>query len=108
MKVDSCVVFSPLLTPREYSFILNKLKWPLATQSISSDALNTWDKHQQKFIDLFKALIKLDERSFPMDSAIRNLGDPIILPLQLLLDPLRKRFKYHFSGDKKTNSKEKV
>lgn len=30
------------------------------------------------------------------------------MPVQIMLKPLRKRFKYHFCGNKQTNSLEKV
>lgn len=33
---------------------------------------------------------------------------PIILPIQIMLNPLQKRFKYHFTGNKQTNVLNKV
>ena len=39
---------------------------------------------------------------------VPGLLDPVMLLVQLLVEPLRKRFLYHFTGEKKTNSPEKV
>ena len=33
---------------------------------------------------------------------------PLIPPLEQLIQPLRKRFRYHFLGERRTNCKEKV
>ena len=43
----------------------------------------------------------------PVVSQITGLRPPI-LPLDLMLKPLRKRFRYHFYGKKQTNDLSKV
>ena len=37
-----------------------------------------------------------------------SLSEPLPLAVQALLEPLEKRFVYHFYGDKRTNAKDKV
>ena len=36
------------------------------------------------------------------------MDDSLPLPLEQLVQPLRKRFRYHFMGERRTNCKEKV
>ena len=82
------------------------------SSAISSKQTETWKKQEKKFAKLFDLLMKLDERDLsrsPLEGLrLTGLSEPIVLPLELLLAPLRKRFKYHFCGERKTNSKEKV
>ena len=101
-----------LIIYSDFSSVLSEIKWPFVSSAVSSNQTEIWRKHEKKFTKLFGLLVKLDEKNSsgsPLEGFRKtNLGEPIILPLELLLAPLRKRFKYHFSGDKKTNSKEKV
>lgn len=88
--------------------ILKELQWPFTTSAVSSKALEAWNKNKKRFIEVFDLLIDLDEGGFPTHSSTAVLGDSLLTPLELLVQPLRKRFKYHFFGERKTNSKEKV
>ena len=98
----------------DFSSVLTEIKWPFVSSAVSSKQAETWKRQEKKFAKLFSLLMKLDDTrassKMPLEEGYRetSLGDPIVLPLELLLSPLRKRFKYHFSGDRKTNSKEKV
>ena len=91
---------------------MKEIKWPFVSSAVSSKQAETWKKQEKKFSKLFGLLLKLDNRVSPRTLAEgfqkTSLGEPVVLPLELLLTPLRKRFRYHFTGDKKTNSKEKV
>jgi hypothetical protein len=97
---------------------LKEIKWPFVSSAVSSKQTEIWKKLEKKFTKLFSLLLKLSDKdteasSKPppqLEAGFRktSLRDPIILPLELLLAPLRKRFKYHFSGNRKTNSKDKV
>lgn len=88
--------------------ILKEFQWPFTTSAISSKALEAWNKSKKRFTEVFSLLIELDDRGFPVNEAAVQLNDPLLGPLELLVQPLRKRFKYHFFGERKTNSKEKV
>lgn len=48
-----------------------------------------------------------DTHLHPLIASIPNYQSPV-LPMMLLVEPLKKRFKYHFYGSKQTNSLEKV
>lgn len=43
----------------------------------------------------------------PLIESLPNYKKPV-LPIMLLVQPLKKRFQYHFYGNKQTNSLEKV
>lgn len=47
------------------------------------------------------------EQLHPKLSHMKGLHTPI-LPIQLMIKPLRRRFKYHFYGSKQTNDIGKV
>ena len=122
-----------------FSTLLTQLGWPVASSAISSQHLDSWNTHQQHFIQLFTSLLKMDStpdsniqpdqpdqgegtnplpaggggtHSFP--GGVGPLPDegevthPLPLPLELMVLPLRKRFKYHFTENRKTNNLEKV
>lgn len=100
-----------LHTRSELEMILKDLQWPFTASAISSKALDSWTKHEKKFTELFNLLMKLEDKDTPAaekELSVTKLNDPLPLPLEILLQPLRKRFKYHFYGQRKTNSKEKV
>ncbi len=42
------------------------------------------------------------------DDRVSTISEALLLPLELMVQPLRKRFKYHFMEDRKTNSLDKV
>ena len=39
---------------------------------------------------------------------LRSFAEALLLPLELMVQPLRKRFRYHFMEERRTNSLEKV
>ena len=99
----------------DFSSVLKELKWPFTSSAVSSKALDVWQKQEKRFTELFHLLAKLDRLDRPVkreeeeeEGGPLALDDHMLLPLGQLLDPLRKRFKYHFCGDRKTNNKEKV
>jgi hypothetical protein len=79
---------------------------------MSAEALGAWDSHLQHFSQLFSALIKLDDKTpphTPSEGAFGGVWEkPLPLPLEMMVKPLKKRFRYHFMEDRKTNSLEKV
>ena len=99
-------------THSDFSTILCKIKWPFSS-SISTHSLATWDKRKEQFSDLFSLLLKLDPHNSPggilsVENREKNMSDPLLFPLEQLVQPLRKRFRYHFMGERRTNCKEKV
>ena len=104
----------------DFLAVLKELMWPTPSSS-SSHIQDLWTKCNQRFTELFNLLLELGTpppgQSHDLHGPSHDphnkgcptkLQDPLLLPIQLLLDPLKKRFKFHFCGNKKTNVKEKV
>ncbi|KAF4522534.1 hypothetical protein B566_EDAN009982 [Ephemera danica] len=98
----------------EFEEVLKVLKWPFVGGSQvlaappSSDTL-------QRFEHLVELLLKLElpemmgdtsEASMTSSALLVDFAPPP-LPLQLMVSPLRKRFLYHFSGNRQTNRLDK-
>ncbi|XP_040450305.1 RAD50-interacting protein 1 [Falco naumanni] len=98
----------------DFEEVLTQLRWPfvgppqsqafgLAAPASAPDVYNNLEM-------LFCQLLKLqtsDEllttpKQFPEKYSLPP-SPPIILPIQIMLNPLQKRFKYHFTGNKQTN-----
>ena len=97
----------------DYSAVLSELNWPVSSSQSSHSLNTTCDEQTQTFSNLFTLLLKLDPHWPPEENSTRGtkektLHDPLILPLEYLVQPLRKRFRYHFMGDRRTNCLEKV
>eukprot|EP00731_Ephydatia_muelleri_P029349 Em0020g993a len=101
---------------------LKELKWPTPFSS-SSHIQDLWHKCNQRFTELFNLLLELGTPPPPApprapraphgghrdlcEGHSIKLQDPLVLPIKVLLEPLKKRFQFHFYGNKKTNMKEK-
>ena len=92
---------------REFSELLKVLGWPI-TGPRPMASVAALDQKKERFSLCFRHLLALDFHQHIDKSAVVRMDDSILLPLELMLKSLRKRFKYHFCGDRKTNSKEKV
>lgn len=92
---------------REFSELLKVLGWPVIEPRPMA-SIASMEQKKERFSLCFRHLLALDSHCHIDKPAIVGMDHPIFLPLELMLKPLRKRFKYHFCGDRKTNSKEKV
>ncbi len=90
-----------------FSSLLTSLLWPLSSSAISSRDLNRWDEDKGLFSELFINLMKLDTSHHNGD-VVKTHDMPLPLPLEVMVSPLRKRFRYHFMENRKTNNPEKV
>ncbi|XP_063961152.1 RAD50-interacting protein 1-like isoform X1 [Lytechinus pictus] len=97
----------------EFEEVLKLLGWPFVTSTAPVPAANQ-SELSAKLKILLSQLIKLQlpeglaaEDTTSQDYLIIPGSTPLLLPLQLLLQPLKKRFKYHFYGKKLTNSIDK-
>ncbi|KAM6093264.1 RAD50-interacting protein 1 isoform 3-T3 [Theristicus caerulescens] len=98
----------------DFEEVLTQLRWPfvgppqsqafgLAAPASAPDVYNNLEM-------LFCQLLKL-QTSDELLTKPKQLPEkyslppspPIILPIQIMLNPLQKRFKYHFTGNKQTN-----
>ena len=87
--------------------LLKTINWPM-TKETSAKSLQLWQQRRTLFAAIFRDLVAIDPAKRGGSQEIPTIDDPIPLPIDLMLSPLRKRFKYHFCGSRQTNSKEKV
>ncbi|XP_071840585.1 RAD50-interacting protein 1-like [Apostichopus japonicus] len=100
----------------EFSEITKALGWPFVTvASPMPPSAATVEELKMRLDACFSYLVKLqlpDILAETEDKATKGIellpgSQPILLPIQLLLDPLLKRFKYHFFGNRQTNAVDK-
>ncbi|XP_030071978.1 RAD50-interacting protein 1 [Microcaecilia unicolor] len=98
----------------DFEDILNQLHWPFigplqSQPSVLSSPASTSELYSNLEM-LFCQLLKLqtsDElitkpKQLPEKYAL-PVSAPVILPMQIMLSPLQKRFRYHFTGNRQTN-----
>ncbi|KAH3863718.1 RAD50-interacting protein 1-like [Dreissena polymorpha] len=95
----------------EFEETLKQMKWPLVAMSIKAPPVQNTAEAKTKMELLFKQLLKLQLPS-SLQGEVEQLPSCVasmpgiripILPLSLMVKPLRRRFKYHFFGNKQTN-----
>ncbi|XP_066291124.1 RAD50-interacting protein 1-like isoform X4 [Branchiostoma lanceolatum] len=103
----------------EFEEVVKQLGWPFLGVSTHVPLRVPRPTHQEltfRLETLFDQLLKIQlpdtmigrRRRSSQTSVVSDEGDrPLLLPLQLLLKPLRKRFKFHFTGSKQTNALDK-
>ncbi|XP_043944466.1 RAD50-interacting protein 1 isoform X2 [Protopterus annectens] len=98
----------------DFEDVLNQFHWPVvgpphSQVSVLSSPLNTAELYNSLEL-LFSQLLKL-QTSYELTTEQKKLPEkypvpfspPLILPIQVMLIPLQKRFRYHFSGNRQTN-----
>ncbi|XP_071948017.1 RAD50-interacting protein 1-like [Antedon mediterranea] len=100
----------------EFEEVATAVGWPFIANKVASlpQPTATKEDFQSRLDTLFTLLLKLqlpedlELESKPPSSSSSLAGQkPISLPIELLLKPLIKRFKFHFSGKKQTNNLER-
>ncbi|GFO00969.1 rad50-interacting protein 1-like [Plakobranchus ocellatus] len=99
----------------EFEEVLKALRWPLVVTTIKAPSVTNVTELKERMRKLFQKLLSLQLpesmslESFGGNQLIQKIGGvkPLVLPLELMLKPLRKRFRYHFYGQKQTNSLDK-
>jgi hypothetical protein len=84
---------------------LSLVKWPFteaAGSGAAAEAALQDDEHMPRVEQAFSLASKLHP---PPHSTV--VAQERSLPVRVMLKPLIKRFKFHFSGSKETNNKEK-
>ncbi|KAK3717328.1 hypothetical protein QZH41_011566, partial [Actinostola sp. cb2023] len=88
----------------EFEEVTNALKWPFTSLS-TAPPLSTTSEVYHKLERLFILLLKLqDFKCYDVNNENKNARNEILLPIDWLLKPLRKRFRFHFYGKKQTNN----
>ncbi|KAI0223719.1 RAD50-interacting protein 1 [Lamellibrachia satsuma] len=98
----------------EFDEVLAAWRWPFIITSMKSLTVQTSTEQKEKLGTLFTCLLRLQlpdclSRDAQPNEFIRNLPGwcPLLPPLDIMLKPLRKRFRYHFYGNRQTNNMEK-
>ncbi|CAH0394895.1 unnamed protein product [Bemisia tabaci] len=94
----------------EYEKLIAAVGWPITSSNTlrsppSSDVMLKFQRFT-KLLLLIEIPENLQNRP-SVTSALMIDFDPLVLPVQLLFNPLRKRFMYHFSGSRQTNRADK-
>ncbi|XP_044132702.1 RAD50-interacting protein 1 [Bufo gargarizans] len=99
----------------DFEEVLSQLHWPFIgphqpLPPVSSSSSASVTEIYASLETLFTQLLKLqisDEliskpKQMPEKYSLPS-SPPIILPIQIMLSPLQKRFRYHFTGNRQTN-----
>ncbi|XP_013799967.1 RAD50-interacting protein 1 isoform X2 [Apteryx mantelli] len=98
----------------DFEEVLTQLHWPFVgppqSQALGLAAPASAPDMYNNLETLFCQLLKL-QTSDELLTKPKQLPEkyslppspPVILPMQIMLNPLQKRFKYHFTGNKQTN-----
>lgn len=91
---------------KELDAVLKKIDWPKRPETTFLGSLQEqWAASVGKLLDLQKPELDAAE-----NSAVGSKGGKapfVLLPLEVLVQPLEMRFRYHFEGDKPTNRLDK-
>lgn len=90
---------------KDFNEILKALKWPFVSDNFSM--VLPLFSHIQKLQNVSEYLLQIEiptESAHPVvTTALLSNFPPVCLPIHLLLQPLKKRFIYHFYGARQTN-----
>uniref|UniRef100_A0A8C7IGY2 RAD50-interacting protein 1 n=1 Tax=Oncorhynchus kisutch TaxID=8019 RepID=A0A8C7IGY2_ONCKI len=94
----------------DFEELLIQLHWPFIsppTQSLSPPA-NAQELHSQLELLVAQLLSLQTSDDLISETSVSRVGlpptTPLSLPVQIMLLPLSKRFRYHFTGNRQTNS----
>ncbi|OJD35669.1 rint-1 family protein [Diplodia corticola] len=91
---------------KELEAALKKIDWPKRPETTFLGSLQEqWAAAVGKLLDLQKPELEAAEKSVP--NAKGSKAALVLLPLEVMVQPLEMRFRYHFEGDKPTNRLDK-
>lgn len=94
---------------REFRKVLKDLNWPVSSANLSAPVSQS-PEVLNKFSQLFMSLTKIDlpDEYVKTQDVKESIEDTsLLLPIQLMLQPLQKRFVFHFMSKKPTNRLDK-
>ncbi|KAF2200617.1 RINT-1 family protein-like protein [Delitschia confertaspora ATCC 74209] len=81
--------------------VLKKIGWPTPKATVPGHLQDEWQAAVGKLLEL--QLPELDGIDYSTGSASQIKLPAVLLPLEVLVEPLEMRFRYHFEGDRPTN-----
>jgi RAD50-interacting protein 1 len=88
---------------KDFRSTLEKMKWPQKELKLTSSIMSTFTEQAQLLLELQEPDL-LSRTSLIEDP---NLQPTVLLPLEVMVQPLAQRFRYHFFGDRPTNRLDK-
>ena len=85
--------------------ILKKITWPKADAILPNNLQDEWDTCVGKLLDL--QMPELEAMESASTSKTGSRPPAVLFPLEVLVQPLEMRFRYHFEGDRPTNRLDK-
>ncbi|KAI8794641.1 RAD50-interacting protein 1 [Biomphalaria glabrata] len=114
---ETILFWNKILSDRiavEFEEVLKALRWPLVVTTIQAQSVTNVKELKERMEKLFRKLLNLQlPDTISLENSVHPLLlkivgiKPLLLPLELMLKPLRKRFQYHFYGSRQTNSLDK-
>lgn len=80
---------------------LKKIHWPTPKAAIPTHLREEWETAVVKLLDL--QLPELEGMNYTSGPGTKVKLPPVLFPMEVLVQPLEMRFRYHFEGDKPTN-----
>ena len=81
--------------------VLKQMRWPSPNATVPGDLCHAWDTAVVRLLELQKP--DLDGAGGASGPGTKGSLPPVLFPLEVLVQPLAMRFRYHFDGDKPTN-----
>lgn len=81
--------------------VLKKIRWPTPNAVIPSQLQEEWEVAVTKLLDL--QMPELEGMAYINGPGNKIKLPSVLFPLEVLVQPLEMRFRYHFEGDKPTN-----
>lgn len=89
----------------DFEASLTKILWPKPHVALPGTLEVDWHRAILKLLQLQRAELEAQSHR---DASIRDDDTPLVLlPLEVMVQPLQARFQYHFYGDKPTNRTDK-
>ena len=82
-----------------------KMKWPKKDLLLADRVVETWGKQVEVLLELQEP--DFGEYGSAKEDALGSGTPPVLLPLEVMVQPLALRFRYHFYGNKPTNRLDK-
>ena len=81
--------------------LLSSIKWPNPAGTVTQDKWSEWSSCIVKLLALQKPELELSEPE-------KNINKvSVLLPFEIMVQPIELRFRYHFDGDRPTNRLDK-
>nr|POF15292.1 rad50-interacting protein 1 [Quercus suber] len=84
---------------------LRKMFWPKSIEFVPVGLEEEWSTNVIRLLELQRP--ELEDREQRFAEQATNAEPPVLLPFEVLVQPLEQRFEYHFSGNKPTNRLDK-